>query len=708
MSIKVNEISRGGKRLALLLGVFAMNVCPAETIEGTPDAYLEYVTANGAQYINTGVMPSIGLKARIDLKWTRTTDSNGGFYDWSFLDVKGSGDDRFYLLHLNHNNKTGTDKKPAISYGYGTFHRAGAIPSTARHEILSDFSDARAIQIYQNGVPTISASDQQSLAEISFTMPNLPLYLFACNNNGSPAWFSSASLYELKIFMKNAETGKFNLIRHYLPCLKDGRAALYEKVEGKIYFSNSGHDLLAGPELPRPVEMVEWVQSDGKDPQYHWLDTQVYAKSGLRSEVDFIHKDDNQIAGKTDIDRCVLGARKTNSGSEADSRFYMAYFYQGAFCYGYRKLYYKGGSNVDIVTAENGNRYFVESDLSIGNQSVKVNGTEIHKDGVAQDDTYFATGNTLTLFALHVATTAHNVYSSVRLFSAKIWDGDELLRDFAPCVDSNGKAGLYDSVSERVFHLGVSKGESREFDLTNNVGACTNAVPIPVGTLPDTKISYIESDGTNDYFNLEVPAKDGVEMEAVMEWVTVPNDGSFVGARTDTQVNDKGNTGVRFFPYHHWNNSGSGHRIGYNGQLRGNGAIATAGTKYRIRSHLDNGAQWYTVEAFQNGAWSAPVRVDSAYSGPVDTGLPLYLFAVNFDGIPRFPGQTRVYRLKFWEKQQDGLPALTRDFAPCRKDGKAMLFDKVSGLFFRNLGRHHTIGGGHERDWQTGTSIILR
>lgn len=699
MSAKVNEIVRGGKRLALLLGVFAMNVCSAETIEGTPDAYLEYVTANGAQYINTGVMPSIGLKARIDLKWTRTKKEDGGFYDWSFLDVIGSGNTRFYLLHLNHYNS----EYPAVTYGYGTFHRTTMQAATNRHEIVSDFSDVSAIQIYQNGVPTISASDQQTLANTSFTMPNLPLYLFAGNNNGNVAWLSSASLYELKMFMKNAETGKFDLIRHYLPCKKNGRAALYEKVEGKIYFSNSGHDLLAGPELPRPVEMVEWVQSNGKDPQYHWLDTWVYAKSGLRSEVDFIHKDDNQI-GSTAIDRCVLGARKTNSGSEADSRFYMAYFYKGAFCYGYRTLYSKDGSNVVEVPATNGNRYFVESDLSVGNQSVKVNGTEIHKDGVAHDDTYFATGNTLTLFAMHEAAIYHKVYSSVRLFSAKIWDGDELLRDFAPCVDSNGKAGLYDSVSERVFHLGVSKGESREFDLTNNVGAVTNWLAETAGMLPDSKIGYIESDGTNDYFNLEVPAKDGVEMEAVMEWVTVPADGAFVGARSDKKTGEK----MRFFPYHYWNNGGSGHRIGYDVQLRGNGAIATAGTKYRIKSRLDDGAQWYTVEASQNGAWSAPVRVDTAYAGPVDTGLPLYLFAVNYDGVPSFRGQVRVYRLKFWEKQQNGSYAPTRDFVPCKKDGKAMLFDTVSGRFFRNKGRYLATGGGYERDWQVGSCMRLR
>ena len=114
------------------------------------------------------------------------------------------------------------------------------------------------------------------------------------------------------------------------------------------------------------------------------------------------------------------------------------------------------------------------------------------------------------------------------------------------------------------------------------------------------------------------------------------------------------------------------------------------------------------METSQNGSWSASGRVDTAYAGPVDTELPLYLFAVNYDGVPRFPGQSRVYRLKFREKQQNGSYALTRDFVPCKKDGKAMLFDKVSGRFFRNLGRYHTTGGGHERVWFTGTRLIVR
>ena len=683
-----------GKLFVSLIGAMAgVLAAQAETITGTPDAYLEYVEAENEQYIDTGVKPSIGLKARIDMKWKQLYSVSGGktnYFDWSFLDAKGSGDTRFYMLHLNSDS---AKTYPAITYGYETFHRTTVRPSSDRHEIVSDFSDANAIQIYQNGVPTISAGDQGRLAERVFTLPNLNLYLFACNNQGSPNWMSNARLYGLKMFKKNDETGKFDLIRHYLPCLKNGRAALYEKVEGKIYFSNSTKDFVAGPELPRPAEMVEWVQSNNKD--YQWLDTGVYAKSGLRSEVDFIHRDANQVAGNTDIDRCVLGARKTNSGSEAASRFYLTYFYQGVFVYGYRNLYYKGGGNVNEVLAVNGTRYLVESDLSVSNQSVKVNGTELHKDGVAHDGNYLATGNDLSLFAMHEGATSHKVHSSVRLFSAKIWDGDELLRDFAPCVDNTGKAGLYDGVTERIFYL----GENKVFDPTNCVGSVTNWLSLAEGTLPDAKISYIESDGVNDYFDVGVMAKDGVEMEAVMEWLTVPNDGAFVGARTDTP------TIQRFFPYHYWDGY---HRMGYLDQLYKIAAGAVTNQKYKVLTRLDKGSQTASISAFANGVWGESSSVSRASSGPVDTGLSLYLFARNFNGNADYPGHARVYKLKLREKQQDGSYKLTRDFVPVMKDGKAMLYDNVSGSYFRNKGRYLSIGGGSERPFFVGTRIIFK
>ena len=47
MLAKVNEMVTGCKPVVFLLGTFAMNVCLAEMIEGTPDAYLDYIEARG-------------------------------------------------------------------------------------------------------------------------------------------------------------------------------------------------------------------------------------------------------------------------------------------------------------------------------------------------------------------------------------------------------------------------------------------------------------------------------------------------------------------------------------------------------------------------------------------------------------------------------------------------------------------------------------
>ena len=42
------------------------------------------------------------------------------------------------------------------------------------------------------------------------------------------------------------------------------------------------------------------------------------------------------------------------------------------------------------------------------------------------------------------------------------------------------------------------------------------------------------------------------------------------------------------------------------------------------------------------------------------------------------------------------------------KDGKAMLWDRVSETFFRNKGNYLIAGGGWEREWSEGTVVVIR
>ena len=116
---------------------------------------------------------------------------------------------------------------------------------------------------------------------------------------------------------------------------------------------------------------------------------------------------------------------------------------------------------------------------------------------------------------------------------------------------------------------------------------------------------------------------------------------------------------MRFYPYHYWKNAeaGSRHRLCYDGDLFVIGSeSATANTKYRILTRLDVDCGYASLSTFSNGAWGAPetrtILPENGYDSPVDTGLPLYLFAMNLDYVPRYHGKVRLYKLKLREKQQ--------------------------------------------------------
>ena len=691
-------VLRGG--LLCAFGLLALFV-RGETVTAEPDAFLDYIEANGSQYINTGVNAETGLKARIDLE----IGSYSGNADWGFLDaatVASASDNRkrIFLCHLY-------SYKPFFGYGLkqrgnpsGTFRLDGG----NRYEIVSDMTDTNSLELVQNGKKTFSADDRTKYSTNGVVNLNLPLFIFATNYGGKPDWYGQGKLYELKIWKKNATTGELDLIRHYLPCIKDGRAGLYDKVNGTISFSygNKQSPFVAGPVLDKPLDFVKWVWTNGSQ----WFDTRVWGKSGLKSEVDISVR---EYSG----DHCILGTRRGNN------RYYPAYNYEGQFRYAYGTMPAK--TNTTVVVPANDvsyymdTRFLIKSDVRDGFQSVTVskNGgepVELHKDGQAYLTGENVVTNTMALMACHTDNTY--VYPSKGLvYRTTIWDGDELLRDFVPVVATNSSgvayAGLYDTVTERIYRqIGTE-----EFGLTNQVGAVTNSLRA-AAVHPKTRIEYVDSDELLDYVDLGVIGKDGVEMEAVMEWLRVPSDGAFAGAKDSYKTNNRGTAAIRFYPYHYWSGS---HRNGYSAELyslvnNGVTITATAGTKYRIVSLLDAGDQHYSVATKEGGTWTTLGTCSQHVAGPVDTERPMYLFAINQDGVPRYPGKVRLYSLKLSVKQQDGTYKLARDLVPVRDPatGAPVLWDNVTEAYFRNGGKYLLAGGGAERPFDSGLTIIVR
>ena len=421
---------------------------------GEPDEYLDYIEATGDQYIDTGVNAATGLKVRADFSWEGAIDDST---DWGLVGARRV-DVRMLLVHMYRT-------RPFVGYGANSRcnpANASHYASGTRVEVVADFSDSAALEFYQNGNKTFGAREPVDTAMTAFSEngnPDLgiPLYLFAYNYAGTANGKSKAKLYGLKILRADG-AGGFDLVRNYLPARKNGVIGLYDKATGR--FSGSATAIpFVGPEaaLPRPVRTLAWVQSDGDNGSRRlWLDTGVIAKSGIKGDIDFTLKDEPTSSNE----RGILTARGANS---TDTRFYLAYHYHGKFIYGYKKFF------DSAVAAQKDGRYRIVASLDEGAQSVKVNGTELNS-GSSTSTGYLNATNTLALFCYR-DSSGTSYHSAIRLYSLKLWDGDEPLRDYVPCLADNGKAGLYDRVTERVFFpIAKNVGATSAFYLDSEVG----------------------------------------------------------------------------------------------------------------------------------------------------------------------------------------------------------------------------------------------
>jgi hypothetical protein len=225
--------------------------------------------------------------------------------------------------------------------------------------------------------------------------------------------------------------------------------------------------------------------------------------------------------------------------------------------------------------------------------------------------------------------------------------------------------------------------------------SATVAAPLP----PSVRYAYVESDGADDYVDLGVIAKDGTRMLAEMEWVAIPADGVFCGARKDSGA-------TRFFPYSSYQGV---QRYGYASgsptvKKNGSSVAQSTGVRYRVSSQLEAGAQTISVQRLENDAWVDDAANADTAAGPVDTGLSLYLFARNKYGEEAdcFCA-ARVYSLKLWQKDGNGDYALIRDLVPAKgPEGGAALWDRVTNRYFRNSGDRYGLAAGTESAWRDG------
>lgn len=103
-----------------------------------------------------------------------------------------------------------------------------------------------------------------------------------------------------------------------------------------------------------------------------------------------------------------------------------------------------GNININPTTLATYPRFKIIKDKNI---------TTIENNAFSDTITYATFNNNLDmyLFALNTGGTAGNI-SSIKVFSFKVYDNDNLIQNLIPCLDNNNVPCMYDSVSKNTLY----------------------------------------------------------------------------------------------------------------------------------------------------------------------------------------------------------------------------------------------------------------
>lgn len=254
--------------------------------------------------------------------------------------------------------------------------------------------------------------------------------------------------------------------------------------------------------------------------------------------------------------------------------------------------------------------------------------------------------------------------SSIRLYSCKIWDQGELVRDFIPAVTNDTFGCLYDKVDGR-FYGNCGSGDFAAFG---------NEIPMEYRNM-----AYIESDRTA-FIDTEYRPNSKTEIEMTFSFLYLLED-----KKTYLFGVYGGNSSGRFqFSY---GPPDLGCFLGYGSKYQSN----VPGIPYNTSRHV---AKYVPGEGFYfDGTLVTTASVDlTTWAG---TSANLFLGAANPNGgsiDTSLLAPIRIYACKIWE---DG--NLVHEWVPVQRkfDGKNGLCDNVTGRFYAYYGTRADYTAGY-------------
>ena len=377
-----------------------------------PSGYtrLTYIESTGTQYIDTGFKPN--NNTRVVLSAYNASTSSG----WTYGAWDSSSSNQFAFSCLS-----------TYSFRYGS----GGVQLTTLP--VGDFEVDQNKNAYNlNGTSgTITAQT----FSCSHTM-----YLFAINANGAVSSGKfTGRIKKCQIYDNGI------LVRDFVPCKNNvGVVGLYDIVN-KTFYQNSGSgSFLTGStyrDLPYGYTQVEYLEATGSQ----------YINTKFKPNQDT---------------RVVVDADFPKNGSTA-TWFFGAEVWETSARYQLRIT-----SSGTTYVSDYGSQALTTEAVPSGRTIVDKNKNVCTISGVSytNNEATFQCSYNLRLFG-GSNTSGTSVSSPSTLYSCQIYDNDTLVRDYVPCINSAGTAGLYDMAND-VFYQNAGTGT---FTVGNSLASSTQS-----------------------------------------------------------------------------------------------------------------------------------------------------------------------------------------------------------------------------------------
>lgn len=374
---------------------------------------LEYVEADGHQWINTEFIPNQDTRVIMQCNMTSTTTAPFfGSRD------RQRGTKTFVLWKINDN----------FRFDYGSNEYSISVKSSGNRFI------------YANGYGNTLVVDQLTTNIGNYTFSGeYPLYIFAnIDDDGLDSRHPSGKIYLCHIY---SGKGTNYMKRRFIPAKRtsDGVSGLLDILNCKFYES-LGEPWIAGPEIgPMPnfsLKDYDFLETaDSSNDTY--LDTGFIPNQDTRLVMEI-----KKIANTETYHQFIFCSRNSPKPSYGIIKVQNSNIWRDDYA----------NSSVNVSNALNGGASLTQRMLIDKNK----NYTNMGNCGVSHTYTNFTLNNTLVLYGAHQKNSELLMDIDMSLYWCRIYDNGVLIRNYYPAQRKTDNAvGLYDFVNS-TFTLPVS------------------------------------------------------------------------------------------------------------------------------------------------------------------------------------------------------------------------------------------------------------